>query len=256
MCSIWANPYSASIRLDRVSLGASSTNEAARWHTGKTSLAPDWCVSPKSSPQMARSPYPSLLGGRASKRGGSLNLTSSDPEPPFGAWKTSARFLKGRGAKMAKRVNTRRIRANRSYTVTEAAKICGVTPWTVRNWIRKGLPVIDDQRPYLITGEALKAFLEARHSNAKCELNDGELYCPCCKGRTRALSGEIEVRTYGKRLAVQGKCARCETICSRFVRASQIPDFAPSALWQSLIPAIPKGTSKPLLKTIQGGRLS
>lgn len=155
---------------------------------------------------------------------------------------------------MAKRINTRSIRANRSYTVTEAAKACNVTKWTVRNWIKRGLPCLDDLRPYLITGEALRNFLKARKSKTQCTLKAGEIYCTSCKSPVQPWGGEIEVKTYGKRLAVQGTCPSCEAICSRFVSPAQIIEFAPSSLGQALTPDTPKRTSNPILKSIQGGR--
>ncbi|MGH1467078.1 MAG: helix-turn-helix domain-containing protein [Cognatishimia sp.] len=155
---------------------------------------------------------------------------------------------------MTKRINTRSIRANRSYTVTEAAKTCNITKWTVRNWIKQGLPCIDDVRPYLITGEALRSFLRERKAKTQCSLKADEIYCTSCKSAVAPLGGGIEVKTYGKRLAVRGICPRCEAICSRFVSAAQIIEFAPTTNGQTLTPNTPKRTSKPILKTIQGGR--
>lgn len=157
---------------------------------------------------------------------------------------------------MAKRVNTRRIRANRTYTVIEAAQACTVTPWTVRNWIKKGLPVIDAQRPYLIIGDALKAYLSDRRAQARCTLKAGELYCTCCRHPTRPLGGGVEVVTYGRRFAVRATCSHCETLCSRFVSVAQISDFAKITTLPKLTDVTAKGTAKLLLKSIDGGRHS
>ena len=46
-----------------------------------------------------------------------------------------------------------------TYTVDEAATALDVTTATVRNYVRRGLPIMTAQRPYLISGEALRAFL-------------------------------------------------------------------------------------------------
>lgn len=156
---------------------------------------------------------------------------------------------------MAKRVNTRRIRANRSYDVTEAASVCGVTVWTVRNWIKQGLPRLDGQRPTLISGEALKSFLQERRAQAKCRLKSGEMYCPSCRAASIALGGEVEVKHYGNRRAVQGICPRCDGICSRFVSQAQLKDF--EALAALPMPSLetPKGTPKLLPNSnLQRGR--
>ena len=157
---------------------------------------------------------------------------------------------------MAKRVNTRRIRANRSYDISEAAKACDVTAWTIRNWIRQGLPVLDAERPMLISGQALKAFLAGRKIDAKTKLKSGELYCPTCRASTRPMGGEIEVKTHGRRFSVQALCECCGKMCSRFVRASQISDFSKITTLPALTPTKPKGTPKPVLKSITGGRQS
>lgn len=46
------------------------------------------------------------------------------------------------------------------YTILEAAKVLGVTPQTVRLYIKEGrLPAKRIGRPYLIAGEALKRFV-------------------------------------------------------------------------------------------------
>ena len=62
---------------------------------------------------------------------------------------------------MAKRVNPRRVKRHRNYTIEEAARALGVAKATVRNWIAKGLPILKDQRPFLILGGDLIAYLEA-----------------------------------------------------------------------------------------------
>ena len=60
---------------------------------------------------------------------------------------------------MARRISAIRVKANRSYTVEEAADAVGATPQTVRNWIKRGLPAMAAQRPILIIGCALKEYL-------------------------------------------------------------------------------------------------
>lgn len=49
-----------------------------------------------------------------------------------------------------------------SYTVAEAARALSVTRNTVRNWIKDGLPIVSDRKPYLILGRDLKAHLDTR----------------------------------------------------------------------------------------------
>ena len=53
-----------------------------------------------------------------------------------------------------KRVNARRVKIHRSYAVDEAARLLGVHKNTVRSWIKRGLPTVDNRRPILILGGA------------------------------------------------------------------------------------------------------
>ncbi|WP_417263927.1 hypothetical protein [Celeribacter sp.] len=155
---------------------------------------------------------------------------------------------------MAKRMNTRRIRANRSYDISEAARACGVTHWTIRNWFKAGLVPLDGQRPTLIAGETLKTFLDQRQEKRRTRLATGQLYCTCCKSPTFARGGEIEVKKYGNRLAVQGLCARCETLSSRFVSAAQLTDFLKNASGPLLTAESTKGTEETILQFPLQGR--
>jgi excisionase family DNA binding protein len=73
------------------------------------------------------------------------------------------------------------VKINRSYTVEEAAHRLGVHKNTVREWIKRGLPVINDKRPMLILGRDLFEYLQARRVKNKrpCKLN--QMYCLRCR---------------------------------------------------------------------------
>ena len=169
-------------------------------------------------------------------------------EQPCGASRISVHSSRKRHGPMAKRIKTSRIRSNRSYDVIEAAKACGVTHWTIRNWIKAGLRPLDSQKPTLILGEALKAFLDERQQKSRMRLCDGQLYCTGCKSGTFALGGKIEIKEYGKRLAAQGICVRCKTLTSRFVSASQMAEFLKNASGPPLTTEGTKGTEETILK--------
>jgi Helix-turn-helix domain len=79
------------------------------------------------------------------------------------------------------RLNPRRAKLHRSYTVEEVARLFGTHRNTVRNWLKAGLKAIDDHRPLMIQGQVLRAFLQARREGAKRPCAAGTLYCCKCR---------------------------------------------------------------------------
>jgi hypothetical protein len=80
-----------------------------------------------------------------------------------------------------RRIDPRRIKTHFSYTVEEAADALGVHKNTVRMWIKGGLAVADDRRPTVMSGAAIRAFLENRLKARKSPLKPGEFYCFRCR---------------------------------------------------------------------------
>jgi len=128
---------------------------------------------------------------------------------------------------VGRRVSAARVKANRSYTVEEAAETVGVTPQTVRSWIRRGLPALTAQRPFLILGWALKDFLTSAEASRKRPLGLGEFFCLRCKTSTTAAMGLAD---YAPLSTAHGRleafCAACEGPCSRVVTKASLPDWA------------------------------
>lgn len=89
------------------------------------------------------------------------------------------------------RLNPQLAKLNRSYTVEEAARLFGVHRNTVRGWITAGLPSIDDHRPTMILGRALRAFLQDRRSKAKRPCAPGTLYCCKCRASREPAAGSV-----------------------------------------------------------------
>lgn len=122
---------------------------------------------------------------------------------------------------MARRFSHARIKSHRSYEIEELAVCVGVTPQTVRTWIKEGLPAITDKRPFLVIGRLAKAFLKERETARKVRKGDGDFYCVSCKKRRRAALGLTEVVTLANgRRVLKGFCEACETPCCRFLPAS------------------------------------
>ncbi len=80
-----------------------------------------------------------------------------------------------------RRPNYRLVKIHRIYTVEEIAKLFGIHRNTVREWIKRGLPRIDRNRPILILGRDLAVFLQARRVKNKRECQPGEIYCVGCR---------------------------------------------------------------------------
>lgn len=113
---------------------------------------------------------------------------------------------------MTGRFNTSRIRGNYSYTVPEICRLFGIHKNTVRDWFRKGLTKIDAQRPSLVHGVVLKAFLDERRQSRQKKCATDEFYCFRCRLPRRAMGNlaDIKIRTQ-KTVMLTGLCEACET---------------------------------------------
>lgn len=119
---------------------------------------------------------------------------------------------------MARRYSAARIKSNRSYTIEEAAEVVGVTTQTVRQWVREGLPLLSEKRPFLILGWQLKSWLKEREANRARPLKGDEFYCLRCKAPRKAAFGLMDQTTSRDgRPMMTGFCGVCETICNRFL---------------------------------------
>lgn len=143
---------------------------------------------------------------------------------------------------MAKRLpNPRLAKIHRSYTVEEVARLYGAHRNTVRQWIKHGLPVCDDQRPLLILGGALAAYLAAKRGRNKRPCKPGEVYCVRCRApQTPALNmAEIQplTATTGN---LMGICPACNGLMYRRVSLAKLAtvcgglDVTPTKGWQHI----------------------
>ncbi|MDH5763352.1 MAG: helix-turn-helix domain-containing protein [Nitrospinota bacterium] len=106
--------------------------------------------------------------------------------------------------------NPRKVKIHRNYTVEEAAELLGAHKNTVRQWIKRGLPVIDDRRPMLILGSDLADFLQSLRTKNKKSCKPGEMYCLRCRIPKSPAFNEAEYRPKTESLGnLFGLCPDC-----------------------------------------------
>ena len=120
--------------------------------------------------------------------------------------------------------NPRLVKIHRNYSVEEAASLLGVHKNTVREWLRGGLPALTDQRPLLILGRELVAYLTRRRQANKRPCKPGEIYCVACRSPQKPAEGMAEYRPLtatGGNLA--GICPKCNRMIYRRVSLARLP---------------------------------
>ena len=117
-----------------------------------------------------------------------------------------------------RRFNPRRVKINRNYTVEEVARLLQAHKNTVRSWLKEGLPVIDRQRPALILGRDLQAFLDSRRKQLKQTCRPGEMYCLKCRTPRTPAGGMVDyVPMTANSGNLRGICPDCHTLIHRRV---------------------------------------
>lgn len=114
--------------------------------------------------------------------------------------------------------NYRLVKIHRNYTVEEVANLFGVHRNTVREWIKRGLPICDTRRPLLILGRELAAFLLARRAKHKQTCKPGEIYCVRCRTPKVPAGGMADYQplttTTGNLIGI---CPTCDALTYRRV---------------------------------------
>ena len=115
-----------------------------------------------------------------------------------------------------------KIKTRSSYTPEEVCELLGVCCSTVRLWVKQGLPVIRNTRPYLIQGSNLKAFLFRKTQQYKYVLSDNEFPCFKCRKGVLPVPDSIRERIAnkigkGKRtIVLEAQCSICKSEVRRF----------------------------------------
>lgn len=124
---------------------------------------------------------------------------------------------------MTGKLNPNLAKINRSYTVEEVAALYGVHKNTVRNWIKNGLPVCDDQKPCLILGQDLRLFLQSKRKKRKQKCKPDEMYCLRCKAPRLPVENMVDyipiTETTGRLI---GMCSSCETVINKITSLAKL----------------------------------
>ena len=128
---------------------------------------------------------------------------------------------------MAKpRANPRLAKIHRNYTVEEIAMLYGVHRNTVRQWIKGGLPALDQRRPILVLGAALADFLRDKRTVNKRPCRPGQIYCMRCREPRVPAGADVRYHpitpTQGN---LVGQCPTCSAGLFRRVSAANLGQF-------------------------------
>ena len=123
----------------------------------------------------------------------------------------------------ARRVDPRRIKLNRPYTVDDVVRALDVHPNTVRNWIGQGLPAFTSKRPTLILGSELREFLIARRKRAARPCSPGTLFCLKCRAASRPALGMVDFIAHSATGGnLKALCQTCGTVMHQAVARGAI----------------------------------
>jgi len=124
-----------------------------------------------------------------------------------------------------RRPNWRKIKRHYNYTVHDTARTLGCCKGTVRRWLKDGLPALTDQKPALILGDDLIAFLKDR-AKPKRRCLPEECFCLKCREPRRMAGGMADLTdptpTGGN---LQALCEKCGTLMYKRVSHHQLAEL-------------------------------
>jgi hypothetical protein len=131
-----------------------------------------------------------------------------------------------------RRIDPRRIKIHRSYTIEELARAVGCHKNTARAWTRQGLKAMDDGRiPRLYHGRDARRFLESRRSKQKRKCKPHQLYCFRCREPREPSGLSVDYRrTSALGGILSARCGECSTAmfkrCSEGVALALVPQIS------------------------------
>ena len=121
-----------------------------------------------------------------------------------------------------RRVDPRRIKIHRSYTVEQLAQLLDCHKNSVRLWIKQGLDILDDgRRPLMIQGSVARQFLEEKRRSRRRRCLPHELYCLSCREPRLPAGRKAFFRPCPARAGLlEATCSTCGTRMFKCVSAT------------------------------------
>lgn len=112
---------------------------------------------------------------------------------------------------MTKNFKIRQIRKTWPYTYDEAGQTVQAHPGTIRQWVKKeGLRLLSSEKPNLILGSDLKAFLINKKAKRCVIVPPGQVYCMKCKTPQEPKPTSVEfVVTESGAMRLKASCTSC-----------------------------------------------
>jgi hypothetical protein len=127
------------------------------------------------------------------------------------------------------RFNPQRVKINYSYRVEVIARMLSVHKNTVRAWLKDGLATIDDQRPAMVQGKVLRAFLETKRTAKRSRCGPGTFYCLKCRAPRKPALGMVDfVQLNCSSGNLKALCDECDTLMHRATNIARIPEVMPN----------------------------
>ena len=133
----------------------------------------------------------------------------------------------GRARRVGKRsYNTRLIKRDYAYFISEIADLFRLHPNAIRRWIKAGLITVDERRPLLVHGRDLIDFLNSRKAQRKQKCAADEFYCFRCRRPQRAILNRVEVRIRNEtKVNLSATCCACGTRMNRAGSVRKIEEY-------------------------------
>lgn len=122
--------------------------------------------------------------------------------------------------------NTRLIRKNYSYDISEITQLFGLHPNSVTTWLGEGLTSIDGHRPTLIHGSDLADFLNNRQAIRKRTCQPNEIYCCRCRVPKIPWENLVDIEIMDdRRLVLKAVCPECGTGLNRIGSVKKLAEY-------------------------------